>query len=288
MISAKGITRIAPFQLRYEQLFSVERFLAARGFSVISEGTNKDTLLPKETWDASDLRQAFEVFDDANGRRELLQFVSGTRTEPESQRVRAFVELNGFVKDRQRFSTTFEWFVGELLVHKFQSFSSSFNVRVKDVTSPDGRDIGDYDVLSVLGDMSLLYLECKTGSCTSEHIVKAVQRSISLHCVACVVFLGGDKDQDVAGLLKGVKHPRFNSPGRLAFIERLSVSNSGVYVWFDCYLLPSIGEESGNVEERLRTVVRVIAAHRSSVFESLKPNPNEYGSMGYNYREYAL
>jgi hypothetical protein len=282
------ITRLSPAQIRYEELFSVERFLAARGFVVIKQGSVEDTLISKMVWEGNEHNQTFELFYDPNSRRELLQFVSGTRADPDSARVKAFVELEGFTKNRQRFSTTFEWFVGELLVKKFLSFSSSFNVHVKDVTTPYGGNIGDYDVLSVLGDMSLLYLECKTGSCTSEHIVKAVQRSISLHCVACVIFLGGDKYQDVVALLKGVEHPRFHSPGRLAYIERPGVSGSDVYAWFDCYLLPSIGEESGNVEEKLRTVVRVIAAHRSSVFESQKPNPNEYRSMGYSYIEFPL
>jgi hypothetical protein len=282
------ITRLRPSQIRFEELFSVERFLAARGFVITSEGSTEDTLLPNMPWEGNERLQTFEIFADPNSRRELLQFVNGTRNAPESARVKAFTELSGFVKDRQRFSTTFEWFVGELLVKRFLSFSSSFNVLVKDVTNPDGRNIGDYDVLSVLGDMSLLYLECKTGSCTSEHIVKAVQRSVSLHCVACIIFLGGDKDLDVPGLLKGVRHPRSHSPGRLAYIQRHGVSNSDVYAWYDCYLLPSIGEESGNVEERLRTVVRVIAAHRSSVFESQKPNPNGYKSMGYDYVEFGL
>ncbi len=37
-----------------------------------------------------------------------------------------------FRRDRQLYSTTFEWFVAELLIRKFMAFSSSFGVSVEE------------------------------------------------------------------------------------------------------------------------------------------------------------
>ena len=47
-------------------------------------------------------------------------------------------------------------------------------------------------------------------------------------------------------------------------------------------------ETSGEVESKLRTVMRILAAHRSSVFEDIKPNAEEYPIMGYEYDEDLL
>jgi hypothetical protein len=59
------------------------------------------------------------------------------------------------------------------------------------------------------------------------------------------------------------------------------------FQWFDCYFIGS-NEASGEVENKLRTVMRVLAAHRSSVFENVKPNPDEYSVMGYDYTQEQL
>jgi hypothetical protein len=43
-------------------------------------------------------------------------------------------------------------------------------------------------------------------------------------------------------------------------------------VWFDCYFVGA-GELSGDIETKLRRVMRILAVHRSSVFEELEPSP---------------
>jgi len=100
------------------------------------------------------------------------------------------VENPAFIKDRNRFSSTFEWYLGELLIKSFGAFSSSYGVTVKDVrrNSDDG-DVGDFDVLSILGDMNLLYIETKSGALKPDGIIKAIERSLALHCVATVIVV---------------------------------------------------------------------------------------------------
>jgi hypothetical protein len=87
--------------------------------------------------------------------------------------------------------------------------------------------------------------------------------------------------------LSGVSHPRFKRKGVLARISIKTVTGSEIFQWFDCYFMGA-NEASGEVENKLRTVMRVLAAQRSSVFESVKPNPDEYSVMGYEYIQEPL
>jgi hypothetical protein len=169
------------------------------------------------------------------------------------------------------------------------AFSSSFGVTVQDVIrNSDGGTSGDYDVLVVSGDMNLLYFECKTGKCHQQSILNSVERSIALHSVACVMFLGaGLQVAKVRQQLSGIKHPRFKHSGTLARISIKGVPDSDVLQWFDCYFIGA-GETGGEVENKLRTVMRILAANRSSVFEDIKPNREDYPIMGYEYSEEPL
>jgi hypothetical protein len=284
-----GPTQISPAQIRLRELFSVARILGARGFVLSSEDSAKATLLEKEYWSYEDLNLMFDIFSDEAKRDDLLSAVENAIHVPETSDVKMLVGRAEFKRDRQRYSTTFEWFVGELLVRRFMAFSSSFGVTVRDVVrNSDGETSGDYDVLSVLGDMNLLYLECKTGKCHQSSILNSIERSISLHSVACIMFLGaGLSVAQLRQQLSGVNHPRFKHNGALARIAIKNVPTSEIFQWFDCYCLGA-GETSGEVENKLRTVMRILAAHRSSVFEDIKPNPDEYSLMGYEYAQEPL
>jgi hypothetical protein len=282
-------TQISPQQIRLRSLFSVQRILAARGFTVVSEGSFRDTLLARDRWSREEFQLAFEIFSNSEWRQELLKAVENPICAPTGTQLGKFVSLPDFQPERQRYSKMFEWFVGELLVQEFMAFSSSFSVTVEGVLrNSDGGTSGDYDVLSVLGDMNLLYLECKTGKCKRQSILNSVERSIALHSVGCVLLL--DSPLDLSSLrqqLSGVQHPRFRSPGSLARIAVRGFPNSDVAQWFDCYFVGA-GELSGDIETKLRTVMRILAAKRSSVFEELEPSPNEYAAMGYEFSEQAL
>lgn|GEM_PF-6173131 len=283
-----GPQQINSSQMRLREIFSVERILNARGFQIKSEGGASQTVLEKEYWTSHDRESFFEVFQNVQMRSDLLRATLEPNYVSQFELVRSLTDRPEFLKDRQRFSTTFEWFVGELLARKFGAFSSSFGVTVGDVIrGSDGGVSGDYDVLSVLGDMNLLYLECKTGKCHRSSILNSIERSIALHSIACVILLeGGISKTLLLQQLHGQCHPRFGMVPRLGRIATRGVPESDIYEWSGCFFIS--GGTSGNIEIRLRTVMRILAAYRSSVFEEIRPRPEEYGLLGYEYSENAL
>lgn len=288
-ITLDGPSQLSSKQIRLREIFSVERILSSRGFVVSSEGSAKDTLLKKDFWLHSDLDLMFAIFDDQERRTDLLRFIEIVGYSPKTADVQRLVTQKEFRRDRQRYSTTFEWFVGELLVRRFMAYSSSFSVTVRDVTrNSDGGTSGDYDVLSILGDLDLLYLECKTGKCRRNSILNSIERSIALHSAACVMFFGaGLSETQLKQQLSGVTHPRFKHSGVLARIAIKNVPDSEVFQWFDCYFVAA-GERDGEVENRVRTTMRILAAYRSSLVEAIKPSLDEYSIMGYDYSEQPL
>ncbi len=284
-----GMQQLNPNQLRLRQLFSVERVLSARGFQIQVEGSAKQTILEKDFWTQQDLDLIFQIFENSNMRSDLLHTVLDQNYIATNGPVRELLSAPEFRRDRQRYSTTFEWFVGELLIRKFMAFSSSFGISVSSVfRNSDGGTSGDYDVLSVLGDMNLLYVECKTGKCHLSSILNTIQRSIALHTVASVILL--DAGISKAGLLqqlRGQSHPRFGKGTRLVTIATRGLPESEIFEWGDCFFI-SASDAGGDVENRLRTVMRILAAYRSSILQELRPHPHEYSAMGYDYSEDAL
>jgi len=283
-----GPTQISPHQMRLRALFSVERILSARGFQIKTEGAASQTILEKEDWIWQDLELIFQIFEDLQMRLDLLRAILDPNYISGIQPVKILTNMPEFRRDRQRFSTTFEWFVGELFIGRFGAFSSSFGVTVADlIRGSDGGTSGDYDVLSVLGDMSLLYVECKTGKCHISSILNSIQRSIALHSIACIILLeSGVSKALLLQQLRGKSHPRFGTVPRLRTIATRGLLESNVYEWSGCFFIS--GGTSENIENRLRTVMRILAVYRSSVFEEIRPNPEEYGLMGYDYSEDPL
>lgn len=177
-----GSTQISARQIQLSQIFSVERILASRGFQISSEGIGRDTLLAKNTWKIDEFNLMFEVFDDITLRNNLLSEIENSSFIIPNPKVSKLLILPNFEKDRNKFSKTFEWYVGELLVRKFQAFSSSFGVDVQNIVkNTDNGTAGDFDVLTILGDMNLLYIECKTGDCKQRSIKNAIERGLALH-----------------------------------------------------------------------------------------------------------
>ncbi len=149
-----GIPLINTNQLRLRQLFSVERILSARGLQIQTEGTAAQTILEKDFWTQADLDQMFQIFESPPMRSDLFRAISDPTHVPSCGIVNDLVCKSEFRRDRQRYSSTFEWFVGELLIRRFMAFSSSFGVSVAGICrNSDGGTSGDYDVLSVLGNL---------------------------------------------------------------------------------------------------------------------------------------
>ena len=183
MIFVEG-SLIRPKQLRLNELITVPRVLASRGFRVISEGEGLDTLLPRSIWRGDEADLVYAIFKDVVLRNEMLACIEKNKS-PTSTELQKLFSISDLAVTRQAFSHTFEWFVGELLVREFQAFSSSYGVKIDNIQRPEQRgETGDYDVLSILGDTSLLYIECKTGGFSRDEIVRAIDRGRVLHSSA--------------------------------------------------------------------------------------------------------
>ncbi len=195
--------------LGFSELFSVERVLASRGFQINSEGIGRDTLLAKNFWSTNEFNLMFEVFDDITLRNDLLNVIENPSSVPHYPKVSELLILPNFQKDRNKFSKTFEWYVGELLVRRFQAFSSAFGVDVQNIVrNKDNGTAGDFDVLTILGDTNLLYIECKTGDCKQKSIKNTVERGLALHSLATVIFMGkGTEERKLKQQLNGLSHP---------------------------------------------------------------------------------
>lgn len=289
MIKALG-TGINPKQIKISNLFTVERVLASRGVHIIKEGEGDDTIIGKKIWSKEEAEITFNIFNNEDKRKELLEYIENQKGVHElSNEVSGFILNNGYKNTRQAYSSTYEWYVGELLVRRFQAFSSSYGVTVNNINrNSDGGTSGDFDVLSILGDMSLLYLECKSGSNTQKSIRNTLERSISLHCVASVFFQQRIHINNLKQLLN-FSHPIFgddHSP-EIYKLSIKGVDNSDIYKWYDCYFIDASDIQS-NIENKIRCVLRIIEANRAmrNIFTSF--TKETYKSVGYECVEYQI
>jgi len=259
MILVSGGTKLNPNQIRLECLFSVERVLSSRGFEVTVEGTGEDTLLAKNIWFQTEADLIFEIFNNEGQRQELLSYVEGNVGIADvSGDIQTLITNQDYQSDRNRFSTTYEWYVGELIVRKFKAFSSSYGVTVSNICrNSDGGTSGDFDVLSILGDMNLLYLECKSGGTKQKSIKNTLERSISLHCVASIFFQQNINEIALKQKLN-FDHPVFGIGNDISKLSIKGVSDSTIYKWFDCYFIDA-SDVQGDIENKIRCVLRLIA-----------------------------
>jgi hypothetical protein len=247
-------------QLDQQTLIPVDKFIASRGFEVVSEGTTKQTLLPKELdfWEPSEREMVFSIFDNIHLRTELRAVIKGSLASEPCDSVYKLKNHESFKGNDKRFCTTFEWYIGELLVRRFGAFSSSFSVEVADVfRNNNGGAVGNYDVLAVLRDLSLLYIECKTGGVSVEDVRKTLDRGLALHTGATVLLTSREiADDKIVRLVRDV--------GQVSTIYRISV-NSGnappVYRCGDFYFIKA-DIASSDIVLNVRTLLRVINAHR--------------------------
>lgn len=264
------------------RIFSVERVLTSRGFTVQKEGSTEDTLLNKRSWTRAEADLVFSIFDKPELRAYLLDFIKDKIKEAQlPEDIKKLIQLDGFEKDRQRFSTTYEWYIGELFVREFMAFSSSFGVLINDIQrNSDGETSGDYDVLSVLGDMNLIYLECKSGKAKKSSIMNTLQRSISLHCTASIVVQQKITYRGLKQQLSCI-HPFFGHGSDVLKLKIIDQPDSTIYKWFNCYFVDA-SESYGDIKSKLKTVLRIIEASKSVINMSMEPGNEQYVLMGYN------
>jgi hypothetical protein len=282
-------------RLWLRDIFSVENILGARGFTISSTTDFSATFVPSQVTEAG-VSKIYQLFGDETTKRVIRDHIEGKpcSNKKVEELVHAVSASENYHLKRKRLSTTFEWYVGELIVREFKAFSSAFGVQIANMQQLDsGNDVGDYDALVVLRNLEILYLECKMGSqsangLTSMHVMNAMSRGLPLHCAGTVLFLEqGVGSEDLLGVLKSETHP---VTGLTDDLKKICLprdkSKSMIFKWFDCYFV-NANERYGDVTTKLRTVFRVIGA--TSLLNRIGPTlhavspPSEesYQKMGY-------
>lgn len=266
--------------LSLSEVFSVPALLQARGLEVGRKGNGKDLLLTNMALRSpKKLEQMlFEAFQDDYERAELLDWVLEDKP-PRSTRVSELTQSNRLKADRQRFSTTFEWFVGEMMVRRFGALSSAYGVHVTGIQrNTTGNYAGDYDSLVVLRNTNLAYFECKTGGFNREAMLKCLERGIAIHCEFSAMMVDAPfSEAKLVGITRDARHPVAAHP-KLRRVAIKEVEESAVYEWGNCYFLSS----RRHIEAQLRTVLRVNEARKAAMLYQQGPDDYTLHQMGYD------
>lgn len=282
-------------QLRLCEIFSVANILGARGFIILSTTDFSATFVPAQATEA-EVSQFYQLFDDETTRKTIQGHIEGKTccNNNVMEFERTGIASEDYHAKRKRLSTTFEWYVGELIVREFKALSSAFGVQIANMQQLDtGNEIGDYDALVVLRNLEILYLECKMGSqsangLTSKHVINAMNRGLALHSAGTVLFLEqGVGDKDLLRVLHNMTHPVTGLEDSLKRICLPRDDSKGmVFKWFDCYFV-NANERYGDVTAKLRTVFRVMGATLlldrigTTLHAVSPPSEDSYQKMGY-------
>lgn len=262
----------------FRDLFSVKEVLNSKGFEVISEGDGTDLLIPIKYLPRSDQDILFEAFNDKTSRSQLLKKIEdSTFTASHSSSI-ALINHSKFISDRNKYSTTFEWYVGELMERKFSSFSASYSVKIKDVFRNSVTETtGDYDTIVVLRNINIIYFECKTGNFNRDKILKCFDRANALHCEFSIMLIQGAINlTSLKACVKGIVH-QFIFEVDLFKIGIKGNPASDVIGWNTCFFVSA----EGNIEEQIRTIMRINAAKKISHAYSWGMSEEEYEKFGY-------
>ena len=121
--------------------------------------------------------------------------------------------------------------------------------------------MGDFDVLAVLGDMSLFYGECKSGDIRFDEIVKAVERGLILATAATIIVY--EKERDIRFLLEGKNYPSMNHTCRIDEVAVTNLQHSNVLMWHDVFFLHS----RNGLENKIQTCLRLVAQRKNGYLQ---------------------
>jgi len=272
-------TRLNERQLPLRDVFSVARVLAARGFEVTRTQALTDTLMSAENPTEQEIDVLFNTFDDQKVRFELSNCINGKAHSV--GRISQFLSLPGIILEQSRFTKTLEWYFGELLVRRFHAFSAAFGVELAQNPNPrNGQESGDYDVLAVMGDSNLVYMECKSGGTDHEQIIKATDRGNSVFAVATIITLSHKTTIDLLRAQLAYKsYPGISSKLDVATLRLKGSKDSTVYAWHNTFFLPRSG---ATAEAGLRTILRLIALNRVELLKGFGVDDNDYDRLGFD------
>lgn len=271
-------TLLSPRQINTRELFSVEKILLSRGFEVTRTDTAEKLLLTEEDQYDEIWKTLYEIYSDTKLRTELKDFLYKKKSI-QSEILNKLTNHPQFVNEYQRFDNTFEWFAGELMIQKFAAFSAAFGVTVKDVIrNSTGNEAGDYDTLVVLRDTKLAYFECKAGSYDNISISKCYERMLALNCEYSVLFcsepinetkLIWDTSKVRIPVINGHDLCKINIKGNMQDI---------IYDLHNCYII----DITGNIENKLRTALRINSAKINQLHFGIGLGNETYGQLGYD------
>lgn len=280
------LTQINHNQIPYGDFFNVQRVLASRGFRVASHSSSKDTILDKECWSKEEQNCIYKIFKKTISRTQLLDYIDGSKTNGLCRAVKNLVKSEEFIKDRERFSKTFEWFIGELFVREFMAYSHLNGVKIQNISGVNREpDIGDFDVMSILGDMRIIYVECKSGNISNisaNKIKKAINRHILIHGSSCIIFVGqGTNENHVIHEIDSIKKEE-NSEFASWELHKIQIpknNDSFVYKFKSCYIIPS-DKSFGSIVSKFETSLRLIEADKNAV--NIGISAGDYNQIGFD------
>lgn len=146
--------------------------LNQRGHKVTKEGSDRDIFLPTHEDLDADLVRSFKgvlynLMRQDEFRRALRDWAYGNAGDgnPNVPYIDSYGKLcekfgswsNAPDAIQNRYASTFEWYVSELLRREFAARASGFGLRLKDAHPDD-----EFDCVALL-DAGLVFVECKTG-----------------------------------------------------------------------------------------------------------------------------
>jgi hypothetical protein len=271
-------TLISPRQLNTRELFSVQQILLSRGFEVTSTDTVEKLLLTEENQYDEIWKILYHIYFDTKLRAELKDFLYKKKAI-QSEPLITLTNHPKFVNEYNRFDNTFEWFAGELMIEKFAALSAAFGVTVKNVIrNSTGTEAGDYDSLVVLRDTKLAYFECKAGGYDEASIIKCYERMLALNCEFSILFCSEPIDEKkLIWDTSKVRIPVVNAHD-LSKINVKGNLQDIIYDLHNCYIV----DTTGNVEDKLRTVLRINNAKINQLHYGFGLENETYGQLGYD------
>ena len=146
--------------------------------------------------------------------------------------------------------------LGEILIREFHAFSYATGLEISALSDADtSRALGDFDVVSVMRDMSVIYIECKSGGTDFEQIRKATRRSRLLGAATVLIVLDkktGNFDR-LKQALSSEKHPVHDLTTTVYRLSSYKLPQSEIYGWGSILFVPITAE---NLVNCLRTAFR--------------------------------